>query len=143
MELEDTEVQDKLDAFKISAQVSFTSRRSAERAFLNGKSWQGHTLQFTWLPSINSNKGGRVKENALACKDEVKENTSSSCQQSSDTNTPTPMEDTPSCSLKTAVMGIGKTKNIEKSKSGPRTSITDEDSQSDTSKISTEKQSFK
>ncbi|XP_031094352.1 zinc finger CCCH domain-containing protein 41 [Ipomoea triloba] len=143
VELEATEVQDKLDTSKISAQVSFASRRSAERAFLNGKSWQGHTLQFTWLPFVNSNKGG-VKENASACKDlGIKENTSSSCQLSSDTNTPTPMEDTPSCSLKTAVVGTSKTENIEKGKSDPRTPITDEDSQSGSAKISPEKQSFK
>ncbi|XP_058091921.1 zinc finger CCCH domain-containing protein 27 [Magnolia sinica] len=31
-----------------SARITFTTRRSAERAFQNGKCWQGHNLQFMW-----------------------------------------------------------------------------------------------
>ncbi|KAF8390472.1 hypothetical protein HHK36_024998 [Tetracentron sinense] len=45
-----------------SACITFTTRRSAERAFLNGKCWQGHDLEFVWLTtSSNSgnNHGGR------------------------------------------------------------------------------------
>ncbi|KAI9176304.1 hypothetical protein LWI28_001022 [Acer negundo] len=59
VELEDGEVHDGnsvLDTQKnCSARLSFTTRRSAERAFLNGKCWQGHNLQFMWLVSSNSN----------------------------------------------------------------------------------------
>lgn len=32
-----------------SACVNFSTRQSAEKAYLNGKSWQGHNLQFAWL----------------------------------------------------------------------------------------------
>lgn len=35
------------------ARVSFATRHSAERAFVNGKSWHGHNLHFLWAtPSI-------------------------------------------------------------------------------------------
>ncbi|XP_042487020.1 zinc finger CCCH domain-containing protein 41-like, partial [Macadamia integrifolia] len=39
-----------------SARITFATRRAAERAFLNGKCWQGHSLQFTWL-ATSSNSG--------------------------------------------------------------------------------------
>lgn len=42
--------------FNTSARISFTTRRSAEKAFLHGKSWQGHKLQYIWLTSNNSGK---------------------------------------------------------------------------------------
>ena len=32
-----------------SARVSFVTRRSAERAFVTGRCWQGHNLNFAWL----------------------------------------------------------------------------------------------
>lgn len=57
--LEGSELQETNDASvssDVSARVSFTTRRSAERAFLHGKSWQGHKLQFVWFTSINSDK---------------------------------------------------------------------------------------
>ncbi|XP_024977717.1 zinc finger CCCH domain-containing protein 41-like isoform X2 [Cynara cardunculus var. scolymus] len=38
---------------KASARIYFTTRHAAEKAFINGKSWKGHNLQFVWL---NSNK---------------------------------------------------------------------------------------
>ncbi|RAL47143.1 hypothetical protein DM860_014037 [Cuscuta australis] len=98
VELEEPEVEDKLDTSKISAQISFTSRLSAERAFLNAKSWQGHTMQFTWVQtSVNLKTCGGVKEIAPACSDlGVKENKSSYSQQNLDANTPE--EDTTKCS---------------------------------------------
>jgi len=34
-----------------SARISFATRDSAERAFLNGKSWHGHNLKFMWVTS--------------------------------------------------------------------------------------------
>ncbi|KAE8706261.1 zinc finger family protein [Hibiscus syriacus] len=37
-----------------SALVTYSTRQSAERAYINGKCWQGHNLQFKWLTS-NSN----------------------------------------------------------------------------------------
>ncbi|KAK4772808.1 hypothetical protein SAY86_014583 [Trapa natans] len=39
-----------------SARVGFKERRSAERAFLNCKSWQGHNLQFAWVFSAGHAK---------------------------------------------------------------------------------------
>ncbi|CAA7410312.1 unnamed protein product [Spirodela intermedia] len=39
-----------------SALVTFTTRRSAEKAFSSAISWQGHSLQFAWLiPTSSSN----------------------------------------------------------------------------------------
>ncbi|KAL8153891.1 hypothetical protein V2J09_011651 [Rumex salicifolius] len=37
-----------------SARVSFKTRQAAERAFVNGKSWNGHSLQLTWLMPTKS-----------------------------------------------------------------------------------------
>jgi len=34
-----------------SARISFATRHSAERAFVNGKSWHGHNLHFIWAAS--------------------------------------------------------------------------------------------
>ncbi|XP_077244241.1 zinc finger CCCH domain-containing protein 27-like [Tasmannia lanceolata] len=54
-----------------SAHITFKTRRSAERAFLNGKCWQGHNLQFSWL-STSSNSttdhGGRENSPSLTPK---------------------------------------------------------------------------
>ncbi|KAI3670081.1 hypothetical protein L6452_41699 [Arctium lappa] len=36
---------------KTSARIHFTTRHAAEKAFLSGKSWKGHNLQFVWLNS--------------------------------------------------------------------------------------------
>lgn len=38
----------------VSAHIYFTTRHAAEKAFLSGKIWKGHNLQFVWL--INSSK---------------------------------------------------------------------------------------
>lgn len=65
VELEDLEALDGgngSDASRnCSARITFTTRRSAERAFVNGKCWQGHNLHFMWLISSNSGNelGGR------------------------------------------------------------------------------------
>ncbi|XP_074285201.1 zinc finger CCCH domain-containing protein 41 isoform X2 [Silene latifolia] len=37
-----------------SVRVSFATRPAAERAFLNGKSWHGQNLQFSWVTSTSS-----------------------------------------------------------------------------------------
>lgn len=52
-----------------SAHVSFTSRHSAERAFLNGKCWEGNNLTFLWVTSSNSGNdpGGRENSSAPKC----------------------------------------------------------------------------
>ncbi|KAJ9135331.1 hypothetical protein P3X46_032528 [Hevea brasiliensis] len=46
-----------------SARVTFTTRHSAERAFLNGKCWQGNNLKFTWVTSSTAGSDISVKEN--------------------------------------------------------------------------------
>lgn len=45
-----------------SARISFRSRRSAERAYLNGKCWQDQTLHFVWLQTSSSAKDIGVRE---------------------------------------------------------------------------------
>ncbi|XP_059643519.1 zinc finger CCCH domain-containing protein 41 [Cornus florida] len=58
IELEDLESDDS-ETKNGSAHISFITRRSAEQAFVNGKCWQGHNLQFTWLmPNKSSNDNG-------------------------------------------------------------------------------------
>lgn len=59
---ESLEGQNNSEALKnCSARVSFATRHSAERAFLNGKSWQGFNLQFSWvtvsIPSSSRSSG--------------------------------------------------------------------------------------
>ncbi|KAK9090351.1 hypothetical protein Sjap_023528 [Stephania japonica] len=48
---------------KCSARITFRTRQSAERAFLNGKCWKGHNLQFSWLPSNKCSNEHNAKEN--------------------------------------------------------------------------------
>ncbi|KAL3526396.1 hypothetical protein ACH5RR_011052 [Cinchona calisaya] len=69
VELEEFKSQDsdnESEASRISAHISFTTRRSAERAFLNAKCWQGQNLQFMWLTSSNNSKDNGGKENPPA-----------------------------------------------------------------------------
>ncbi|MBA0726253.1 hypothetical protein Golax_002095 [Gossypium laxum] len=42
--------------------ITYGTRRSAERAYVNGKCWQGNNLQFTWLTSSNSSNDPSSKE---------------------------------------------------------------------------------
>lgn len=63
MKLEQSELQESNDASlssNVSARVSFTTRRSAERAFVQGKTWQGHKLEFLWVKSVH-NPGKEVE----------------------------------------------------------------------------------
>ncbi|XP_076942595.1 zinc finger CCCH domain-containing protein 41-like [Bidens hawaiensis] len=63
VELDDLEPADsKNDTgnVKSSACVYFTNRHSAEKAFSNGKSWNGHNLQLSWLKSGNNGKNGET-----------------------------------------------------------------------------------
>ncbi|XP_059284676.1 zinc finger CCCH domain-containing protein 41-like [Lycium ferocissimum] len=67
VELEDLEPQDGnsgSETLNISASICFPTRRSAERAFSNGKIWQGQALQFMWLQSSDSTKDIGVKKDA-------------------------------------------------------------------------------
>ena len=61
VELEDLDVSESEASKSCSACITFTTRRSAERAFVNGKCWQDHNLKFMWLTSSNSriDSGGR------------------------------------------------------------------------------------
>ncbi|XP_073119367.1 zinc finger CCCH domain-containing protein 41-like [Henckelia pumila] len=61
VELEESKLQKNNDnsvQSDVSALIYFTTRRSAERAFLNGKCWQDHNLQFMWLAASNSGREG-------------------------------------------------------------------------------------
>ncbi|XP_012459372.2 zinc finger CCCH domain-containing protein 41 [Gossypium raimondii] len=42
--------------------ITYGTRWSAERAYVNGKCWQGNNLQFTWLTSSNSSNDPSSKE---------------------------------------------------------------------------------
>lgn len=61
---ESQNVGDDSSASKTSARISFTKRRSAELAFLKGRSWNGHNLSFLWLPSNNSNPSPPSKDSS-------------------------------------------------------------------------------
>ncbi|KAK8587766.1 hypothetical protein V6N12_022243 [Hibiscus sabdariffa] len=45
-----------------SARITYSTRLSAERAFANGKCWQGNNLQFSWLISSNLSNDPNSKE---------------------------------------------------------------------------------
>lgn len=45
-----------------SANVTFLTRHSAERAFEDGKCWQGQDLKFIWLSSSGKNPDGASPE---------------------------------------------------------------------------------
>ncbi|CAN4091567.1 unnamed protein product [Withania somnifera] len=67
VELEYLEPQDGnngSESLNIYARICFPTRQSAERAFSNGKIWQGQALQFMWLQSSNSTKEIDVKNDA-------------------------------------------------------------------------------
>ncbi|XVE84011.1 hypothetical protein DITRI_Ditri16bG0134600 [Diplodiscus trichospermus] len=65
VELEDLENYDDMgsEALKnCSVVLAYSTRRSAEIAYVNGKYWKGNNLRFTWLTSSNSNNGPGGKE---------------------------------------------------------------------------------
>lgn len=64
VELEDLEASESEGLKNCSARITFAARRSAERAFVNGKCWQGHNLKFMWLTSSNSRSDLGVRENS-------------------------------------------------------------------------------
>uniref|UniRef100_A0A5B6ZEI2 Putative zinc finger CCCH domain-containing protein 41 n=1 Tax=Davidia involucrata TaxID=16924 RepID=A0A5B6ZEI2_DAVIN len=132
IELEDLESSDS-EAFKnCSAHISFTTRRSAERAFVNGKCWQGHNLQFMWMTSSSSSNdnGGR-------------ENHPSASKGPSDANVQ-PAGEVPSIvSQEAVVSGNGESEILEGRESGGEHMEREEDFQSGSSAMSCEKQSPK
>ncbi|PON84245.1 Splicing factor-like protein [Trema orientale] len=68
VELEDVEACNGSSESEVSkdcsARVSFIARRSAERAFVSGKCWQGHNLKFVWLPSSSPSNDQSGRENS-------------------------------------------------------------------------------
>ncbi|KAF8037583.1 hypothetical protein BT93_B0462 [Corymbia citriodora subsp. variegata] len=70
LELEDVEGQDDINGSEtlktVSAHIGFVTRDSAERAFANGKCWQGHNLQFVWLSTMSSNDTRDQRSSARA-----------------------------------------------------------------------------
>ncbi|XWS32743.1 hypothetical protein CRYUN_Cryun22dG0015700 [Craigia yunnanensis] len=65
VELEDVENDDDMGSEALqncSILITYSTRLSAERAYVNGKCWQGNNLQFTWLTSSNSNNDPSSKE---------------------------------------------------------------------------------
>lgn len=86
-----------------SARVTFMTRRSAERAFVNGKCWQGHNLQFTWLTSNNSG-------NELS----GQESSPSASKGSSDADLQPAQKVACNVSLETALSGNGEPEDSER-----------------------------
>lgn len=68
VELEDAEACDSSSESEtlkdFSARITFTTRRTAEKAFINGKCWQGHNLKFTWLASSAPSNDRSGKESS-------------------------------------------------------------------------------
>ncbi|MBA0587105.1 hypothetical protein Gorai_000241, partial [Gossypium raimondii] len=72
VELQDVENEDNGDIGsealkKCSALITYSTRQSAERAYVNGKCWQGNNLQFKWLiyntnPSSKETSSSAPKE---------------------------------------------------------------------------------
>ncbi|XP_042498449.1 zinc finger CCCH domain-containing protein 27-like isoform X2 [Macadamia integrifolia] len=103
-----------------SARVIFTTRHAAERAFLNGKCWQGHSLQFAWLATssnFTSEPGGRENSPIPTPRAppgaEVPSKTAVSGLSSSSTGKSTSVG-----SLDVPAAGDGETKNSEGIKGG-------------------------
>ncbi|KHG22676.1 hypothetical protein F383_03537 [Gossypium arboreum] len=52
-----------------SAHITYSTCRSAEKAYANSKCWQGHNLKFSWLTSSNSINDPISKETSSAPKE--------------------------------------------------------------------------
>lgn len=63
VELEDVQVN---DSSQQEARINFTTRRAAERAFINGKCWKDHNLKFMWLTPTNSSNATGSRERSLS-----------------------------------------------------------------------------
>ncbi|KAK6256428.1 hypothetical protein SCA6_017733 [Theobroma cacao] len=48
-----------------SALITYSTRRAAERAFVNGKCWQGNNLQFTWLTSTSNDPSSKETSSSI------------------------------------------------------------------------------
>lgn len=107
VELDDSEPNDGSDdseTSKLSARVYFTTRHSAEKAFLGGKCWNGHNLQFTWLKPSNPSKDNIVGG----------ENPSSSSKGSSDANVQPMLEETSPASQKAVTSADDDSEKMER-----------------------------
>ena len=63
VELEDLQVD---GSSQQEARIIFTTRRAAERAFINGKCWKDHNLKFMWLTPSNSSNAAGSRERSLS-----------------------------------------------------------------------------
>ncbi|KAM0033729.1 putative transcription factor C3H family [Helianthus debilis subsp. tardiflorus] len=62
-DLSKVQVEDDPKTSNVTAQIYFRTRHAAEKAFVGGKSWKGHNLQFVWLNSTtNSRKDDVVRQ---------------------------------------------------------------------------------
>ncbi|TYG44172.1 hypothetical protein ES288_D11G076900v1 [Gossypium darwinii] len=77
VELEDVENEDVMVSETLndcSAHITYSTCRSAEKAYANSKCWQGHNLQFSWLISSNSINDPISKETSPAPKEPLEAN---------------------------------------------------------------------
>ncbi|CAL5325281.1 unnamed protein product [Camellia sinensis] len=128
VELEDVESIDAVASKNCSALISFTTRRSAERAFASGECWQGHNLQFMWLASGNSSIDNDARDDPP---------TASIVPQ--DANPQPAGQVTPIDSPKVATSGNGESKNLERKDSSGESTERDEDLKSSSSAMSSDK----
>lgn len=63
VELEDVQVN---DSTQQEAHITFTTRWTAEKAFINGKSWKEHNLKFIWLTPTSSSNAIGSRERSLS-----------------------------------------------------------------------------
>ncbi|XP_022774394.1 zinc finger CCCH domain-containing protein 41-like isoform X2 [Durio zibethinus] len=77
VELEDVENEDDDMGSGVlencSALITYSTHHSAERAYVNGKCWQGNNLQFTWMTSSNSSNDPTGKETSSSMPKEPSE----------------------------------------------------------------------
>ncbi|XP_057983383.1 zinc finger CCCH domain-containing protein 41 [Malania oleifera] len=145
VELDDFEAHDGgngLEASKnCSACITFATRQSAERAFLNGKCWQGHNLQFMWLMSSMVNNEHAIGEKSPDVINEhaVREKSPSALKVPSDADVPVGKL---ACTVteEEANKGNGEAESSERTKSGVEHIERDEEFQSSPSLTSHEKQ---
>lgn len=133
MDLEDLDLEDgggELVTSKNSARIDFATRHPAERAFLNGKCWKGHNMQFVWLTSSSSSKDNSGKENP-----------SSSSKVCTDANGLPAGEVASTASQKTTVSREGESEISERRESGAEYMAPDEELDSSLTAMSSEKKS--
>ncbi|KAM7267483.1 hypothetical protein ACFE04_009649 [Oxalis oulophora] len=91
VEIEETDSSDGIDGSEAmnncSARITFATRRSAEKAFINAKSWQTHNLKFSWItPTSSSSNNPSGRENSSISSTWARDNTVQPTEDSASTD---------------------------------------------------------